>query len=186
MEIVMEPRTLVLSPWMAPNRIATWQQAIVLVYLNKVDVLEEYDAEEHAPASSARWSIKIPAVLRIRKTIDMHKSSVKFSRSNMLARDGSRCCYCPPSVARKPAKDLTYDHVLPRCRGGKTCWENIVMACRPCNRRKDKKTPKEAGMTMHFKPHKPASLALTGPLLIDTSKIHPLWVPYMTGAEATG
>jgi 5-methylcytosine-specific restriction endonuclease McrA len=182
----MEPRTLVLAPWMAPNRVASWQQAVVLVYLGKVDVLEEYGADEHAPASSANWSIQIPAVVRIRKTIDMNKSSVKFSRSNMLARDKYRCCYCPPHVSQKSAKDLTYDHVLPRSRGGKTTWTNIVMACRPCNRKKDKKTPQEAGMKMHFKPFKPESLSLTQPLLVDVSKIHPLWIPYMQGAEATG
>ena len=175
----MEPKTLVLAPWMAPNRIASWQQAVVLVYLGKVDVLEEYDAVEHAPASSARWSIKMPAVVRIRKTIDMHKSSVKFSRPNMLARDDYRCCYCPPERSRKAAKDLTYDHVLPRCRGGKTDWLNIVMSCRPCNRRKDKKTPQEAGMKMHFKPYKPEKLSLTQPLVYDTSKVHELWKPYL-------
>jgi 5-methylcytosine-specific restriction endonuclease McrA len=177
----MEPRTLVLAPWMAPNRIASWQQAVVLVYLGKVDVLEEYDAEEHAPASSSRWTIRVPAVVRIRKTIDMNKSSVKFSRPNMLARDEYRCCYCPPSVARKAAKDLTYDHVLPRSRGGKTCFENIVMSCRPHNRQKGNKTPQEAGLKMHFKPYKPASLKLST-MIIDVSRAHELWLPYITSA----
>ena len=55
------------------------------------------------------------------------------------------------------------------------------MACRPCNKRKDKKTPKEAGMTMHFKPFKPASLSLSQPLLFDVSKVHNLWKPYLQG-----
>jgi 5-methylcytosine-specific restriction endonuclease McrA len=179
----MEPRTLVLAPWMAPNRIASWQQAVVLVYLAKVDVLEEYDADEHAPASSARWTIHIPAVVRIRKTIDMNKSSVKFSRSNVYARDQYRCCYCPPKTARKTAKELTYDHVLPRCRGGKTVWENIVSCCVEHNRRKDKKTPQEAGMKMHFKPYKPESLQLA-PMIIDVERVHDLWKPYLQGHAA--
>lgn len=177
----MEPRTLVLAPWMAPNRLATWKQAVVLVYLGKVDVLEEYSADEHAPATSARWSIRIPAVVRIRKTIDMDKSSVKFSRPNMLARDKHRCCYCPPATSRKPAKELTYDHVIPRSRGGKRTWENIVMACFPCNTRKDDRTPAEAGMKMHFKPHKPESLPLTQPFVVDVSQVHELWKPYLQG-----
>ena len=169
-----------------PESVATWQQAIVLVYLGKVDVLESYEADEHEPASSTSWSIQIPAVVRIRNTIDMNKSSVKFSRSNMLARDGYRCCYCPPHLARRPAKELTYDHVLPRSRGGKTTWNNIVMACRQHNRQKGNKTPQEAGLKMHFKPFTPKSLSLTQPLLVNVRAIHPLWIPYMSGAEATG
>jgi len=183
----MEPRTLVLSPWAAPNRIASWQEAICLIVLGKAHVVESYHATEHDPATSQHWTIPIPAVVQLTTDIDYNKTSVKFSRSNVLARDKYRCCYCPPHSSRKTAKELTYDHVVPRSKGGKTTWNNIVMACKPCNRRKANRTPQAAGMKMHFKPYVPESLPLTQPLLIDVSKIHPLWMKHMQmDAAATG
>lgn len=182
----MEPRTLVLSPWGDPNRIATWQEAICLIVLGKAIVEESYDVTEHDPATSQHWSIQIPAVVRVTTDVGYNKTSVKFSRSNVIARDRSRCCYCPPHSARKPARELTFDHVLPRSKGGKTTWLNIVMACRSCNRKKGSRTPQQAGMKMHFKPYTPESLPLTQPLLVEVSKIHPLWMKYMQRSAATG
>ncbi len=182
----MEPRTLVLNPWGTANRIASWQQAICLLVLKKAVVVASYDVVEHDMLTSQHWTLQIPAVVQLSTDMSFNKTSVKFSRSNMLTRDKFRCCYCPPSVARKPAKELTYDHVTPRCQGGKTEWKNVVMACKPCNRRKGGRTPKQAGMKMHFKAYVPETLPLTSPLVIDVSRIHPLWSKYLHGAQATG
>jgi len=106
----------------------------------------------------------------------MHKNGVKFSRINVLTRDGMRCCYCGE---RKRPRDLNYDHVLPRSRGGKTVWINIVTSCMPCNRRKGSKTPQEAGLKMHFKPYAPSSLTHHEPLLFLLEKAPPEWLPYL-------
>ena len=92
------------------------------------------------------------------------------------------CCYCGQKF--KP-KHLTYDHVLPRSRGGKTDWEGIVSACKPCNRRKGNKTPAEARMHMHFKPYRPTSLPDSPPLLIEMNGAPKVWLPYIEAFAQT-
>lgn len=168
----MEPKTLVLSAHMAPQAIASWQQSIVLVVTGKVDVLEEYDAEVSSPS----LTLKIPAVVRLHKVIRMFKTGVKFSRSNMLARDDSRCQYCG---RRGTARTLNYDHVIPRHQGGTTCFANIVMACHSCNSRKRNRTPEQAGMPLLRKPFVPKSLPVGAPLLYNATDVPDCWRPYL-------
>jgi 5-methylcytosine-specific restriction endonuclease McrA len=176
----MEPRTLILNAWMAPHSVATWQQAICLLVTGKIDVLEEYAAEVSSPSVT----IRIPAVARLRKELGAHKRGVKFSRVNVLARDGFRCCYCGQ---KKSARELNYDHVVPRCKGGRTLWENIVTSCYACNARKGRRTPKEAGMRMHFQPHRPRVLPMTQPLLVAMGAVPDAWKPYLLDeARAAG
>src|SRR5271157_2941033 len=140
----MELRTLVLSPWMQPHGVVGWQAAVVLVVDSKVDVLEKFEATVRSAGNRYEGrdplSIDVPSVVRLRKPVRMHKDGVKFSRANVLTRDGCRCCYCPPEVARKSPRQLNYDHVIPKTqwRGPKsklTDWENIVTSCYPCNTR---------------------------------------------------
>jgi 5-methylcytosine-specific restriction endonuclease McrA len=171
-------RALVLSTTMQPDKIMSWEKAVTLVVLQKVDVLETYDVECRSPSIS----IQFPAVIRLRKHVRKHKDGVKFSRSNVLTRDGSRCCYCG---LRMHPKHLTYDHVLPRSRGGKTTWLNIVSACKPCNRRKGNKTPAEMRWSMHFKPYRPTTLPDAPPMLIDLSSAPAIWLPYIAAVAQT-
>jgi 5-methylcytosine-specific restriction endonuclease McrA len=168
----MEPRTLILNAWMSPHSIVTWQQAVCLLVTGKLDVLEEYEAEVSSPS----LTIRIPAVGRLRKEISLHKKGVKFSRINILTRDGFRCCYCGH---KKSPRELNYDHVIPRCKGGKTVWENIVTSCYACNTRKGRRTPKEAGLRMHFQPHRPRVLPMTQPTLFLANAIPDPWKPYL-------
>jgi 5-methylcytosine-specific restriction endonuclease McrA len=82
----------------------------------------------------------------------------------VLARDRWRCQYCGQ---KKKIAELTYDHVIPRSRGGKTCWENIVTACQDCNARKGDRTPEQAGMRLRSRPERPTwvpvfTIQLTG------------------------
>ena len=175
----MQPRTLVLNPWGSPNRVASWEGAVTLVVVEKARVELSYEVSEFGLITSQHLSMPVPAVIRLSRNTPRDKTSVKFSRPNMLARDNWKCCYCPPHLARKSARELTYDHVVPRARGGKTTWGNIVMACRPHNLQKGHRTAQEAGMKMHWKPFTPKKLSLSAPLLIEASKIHPLWIPYL-------
>jgi 5-methylcytosine-specific restriction endonuclease McrA len=163
-------RTLLLTPWMAPHRVLTWERAVVLVVLGKVDVLEEYDDVIRAPSRSLRT----PAVVRLKKG-PATKHVVRFSRINVYTRDGFRCQYCG---AKKTMRDLNYDHVVPRVRGGKTAWENIVTSCYACNDRKGSRTPEEAGMTLRRKPFKPSSLPVAPVLRITRSEMPDAWLPY--------
>jgi 5-methylcytosine-specific restriction endonuclease McrA len=168
----MSLRTLVLTPYMLPHRIASWQDGVVLAVTFKAEVLEAYDAVCASPSVS----LQIPAVVRLVKEIRANKKGAKFSRQNIYTRDGYRCCYC--NVKFYP-KDLNYDHVVPRSRGGATTWENIATACIKHNLEKDNRTPAEAGMRMYFKPYKPTTLPTTSPVLVDLETAPVQWLPYL-------
>lgn len=167
----MERHTLVLNPWMAPHRVCSWQEGVCLLVKGTVDVLEEYDEV----ASSPSTSFQIPAVVRLRKPVATHKKGVKFSRINVFTRDNFTCQYCG---TKKTMKDLNYDHVTPRVRGGKTVWENIVTSCYPCNDKKAGRTPDQAGMILRKTPVKPKSLPMTQPLL-GLRHIPDIWRAYL-------
>jgi 5-methylcytosine-specific restriction endonuclease McrA len=138
-------RTLLLTPWMAPHRVISWERSVVLVILGKVDVLEEYVEE----IRSQSLALRTPAVVRLKRVGTSIRQAVRFSRMNVYTRDGFRCQYCGE---KKAIHDLNYDHVVARVRGGKTVWENIVTSCYACNDRKGSRTPEEAGMALRRKP----------------------------------
>jgi 5-methylcytosine-specific restriction endonuclease McrA len=168
-------RTLLLNMG-RPHAILSWQDAICLVYQEKVIVLEEYDMTVSSPSTT----YFIPAVLQLRDSAPFNKKGVKYSPMNIYTRDNFRCQYCGE---RQLLKDLTQDHVIPRKQGGKTCWENIVASCVSCNSRKGGRTPEQAGMTLLRKPAKPHSLPLHA-VYVDSSKIPEAWEPYLNRAMA--
>jgi 5-methylcytosine-specific restriction endonuclease McrA len=172
-------RTLLLNPWMAPHKIISWERAVVLVVLGKVDVLEEYDEE----IRSRSFALRTPAVVRLKKAGRTMKHVVRFSRINVYTRDGFRCQYCGE---KKAMRDLNYDHVLPRVKGGQTVWENIVTSCYACNDRKGSRTPEEAGMRLRKKPSRPTSLPVTPAFRVDLSEMPEPWLPYCStlGSES--
>jgi 5-methylcytosine-specific restriction endonuclease McrA len=159
-----------LTPWMAPYRVISWERAIVLLYLGKVEVLEEYDERIHAPSITLRT----PAVVRLTKARVSSKNKVRFSRMNVFLRDGFRCQYCGE---KKAMDELNYDHVLPRVRGGKTVWENIVTSCYSCNDRKGGRTPEETGMTLLRRPFKPTTLPFA-PVIRPGAPVPDAWRNY--------
>ena len=154
----MHTKTLVLTPWYFPHKVIRWEDAVTLSYLGKADVVVSYVDEIRSPSTTLR----MPAVVRLRRKIDRAKPGVRFSRLNVYVRDAFTCAYCQLKL---PMSKLTYDHVLPRSRGGRTEWENIVTACAPCNARKANKTPDESGMWPNKRPHRPTSLPLMPPLI---------------------
>ena len=141
-------QVLLLNITYEPLKIINWKKAITLLCLGTVEVIEEYDLDIH----SVSFTLKLPSVVRLLKLVKRHKSPVKFSRQNIYARDRYRCQYCGE---RHATEELTYDHVFPKSRGGKTEWENIVTCCIDCNRAKGGRTPKEAGMALVRKPSRP-------------------------------
>ena len=122
-----------------------------LVFLGKVEVLEESERMVH----SSRFSVRVPAVIRLVRFVRFRRWDVKFSRENIYARDRYRCQYCNVELA---AKDLTCDHVIPRSQGGSTEWTNIVACCSECNRKKGGQTPGQAGLRLLKKPTRPSWL----------------------------
>lgn len=141
------PKTLVLNVGYDPVRVVPWTAAVTMVWLEKADVVSEYDCV----IRSQTIEIGMPAVLRLRKR-QRKTGTVRFKRRYVFARDKWTCQYCGQ---RLPAEDLTYDHVVPRARGGLTRWENIATSCSPCNHRKGDRTPREAGMRLIKVPKKP-------------------------------
>jgi 5-methylcytosine-specific restriction endonuclease McrA len=134
-------RTLLLNQGYQPVTTISWQKAICMLTLGKVEVVEEYDRE----IRSTFLIIKMPAVVRLISKFRRHKQRVKFSRHNILARDRWKCQYCGDKVR---LSDMTQDHVTPRSQGGITCWENS-------NAKKANRTPKQANMVLRKKPVRP-------------------------------
>jgi 5-methylcytosine-specific restriction endonuclease McrA len=141
-------QVLLLNISYEPLKIINWKKAITMLCLGKVEVIEEYTKDIH----SISFTIKLPAVVRLLKVVKRNRSPVKFSRQNIYARDRYKCQYCG---GKFQAEDLTYDHILPRSRGGKTEWENIVTCCMKCNRKKGGRTPREASMKLIRAPVRP-------------------------------
>lgn len=163
----MEARTLVLTPWYLPYRVVSWQDAITMVYLKKVDLVVAYDEEIRSPSCS----FPMPAVIRMRKKVTANRYRIRFSRLNVFMRDEFRCMYCG---SEHPARELTFDHVVPRSQGGRTEWGNILSACNHCNSQKGNRTPDQAGMSPLRHPFKPKSLPMR-PQRLDLGRIPKEW-----------
>ncbi|MBN2126638.1 MAG: HNH endonuclease [Deltaproteobacteria bacterium] len=142
-------QVLLLNITYEPLKIINWKKAITMVCLGKVEVIEEYNQEIH----SVSFTIRLPSVVRLLRMVKRPNTPVKFSRQNIYARDRYRCQYCGSRFA---TEELTYDHVLPKSRGGRTKWENIVTCCVECNRKKGGRTPEEAHMSLVRKPARPS------------------------------
>lgn len=164
-------RTLVLSQSYEPVNIVSWKQAITLLFLGKVEVVEEYDRD----IKTTSLVIKIPAVVRLVHAFRRHKKPVKFSRINIYGRDKYTCQYCG---TKKSIGDLTYDHVTPRAQGGKTTWTNIVTCCENCNRQKANRTPEQAGMRLLKVPVQPTSVPVLV-VAVNRESVPDAWRDYL-------
>lgn len=173
---MMDAQTLMLTNDYAPLKVISWQRAIELLTLGKVEVIEEYDRE----VRSAYLVIKIPAVVRLLKRFRRHKKPVKFSRVNIYGRDNYTCQYCGE---KKSINELTYDHVIPRSQGGKTTWTNIVSACGPCNSKKAGRTPEQARMKLRKQPVQPIDTPVVF-IAVSKTNVPDAWRDYLywTGA----
>ena len=120
-----------------PLSLVAWEDAVTAVLLGRVAVVAEYDREVASPSTR----IRLPSVVALR-TFQRRAKLVAFTRYNVFLRDRFTCQYCGTP---KPAWALTFDHVVPRARGGVTCWENIVTACEPCNLAKGDSIARQSG-----------------------------------------
>lgn len=173
-------QTLVLDQGYQPHRVVSWQRAIHMLFDGKIEILESYDED----IRSVTLTIKMPAVVRLLQRVRGRRQAVKFSRINVAVRDNYTCQYCG---VKKPLSKLTYDHVTPRSQGGKTVWENIVMACEGCNATKSNRTPAQAKMTLRKAPVRPTFLpAVT--MRFEMSSVPDSWMSwlYWNGALEEG
>jgi 5-methylcytosine-specific restriction endonuclease McrA len=118
-----------------PLSLWSWQDAIKAVFLDRVNIVAEYDHEVSSPS----FAMKVPSVVCLKAYVKP-ATYPAFTRFNVFLRDKFQCQYCGSE------DDLTFDHLVPRRFGGQTTWDNIVTACSPCNLRKGGKMPRESGM----------------------------------------
>ena len=131
---------LVLNQSYEPLNICRVRRAVVLLYENKAEMLENGSGFIH----SANFDFPVPSVIRLAAMIRRPpQSERKLTRFEVFKRDHYTCQYCSKEI-----QQLTIDHVIPRYRGGQHSWENVVSACVPCNRRKAGRTPQEARMKL--------------------------------------
>lgn len=144
---------LVLNAAYQPLSIIPWQDAIIKLHSEKAaDRVEIVSSYSERFIRSAHAKHQMPSVVRHVRYRHGKKRQIKFSRDNVWARDRGRCQYCGAQV---PRHSYTYDHVIPKCKGGKTTWENIVTACVLCNSRKRDMSVAEAKMKLRTIPVKP-------------------------------
>ncbi len=143
----MEKRVLVLNLDHSPVAVVSPQKAIVLLLLDKANCLSTYELLEIRTVSR---SFEYPAVIRLNHYKNIPYRGVLLNRVNLFRRDGGECQYCGSR------RHLTIDHVIPRSKGGKTSWTNLVTACNRCNVNKGDKTPEQAGFILRKEPFKPS------------------------------
>ena len=143
----MEKRVLVLNLDHSPVAVVSPQKAIVLLLLEKANCLSTYGLLEIRTVSR---SFEYPAVIRLNDYKNIPYRGVLLNRVNLFRRDGGECQYCGSR------RHLTIDHVVPRSKGGKTSWTNLVTACNRCNVNKGDKTPEQAGLILKKEPFKPS------------------------------
>ena len=117
-----------------PLSLCSRQDAVNSVFLNRVSTVRHYEKKVHSPTVS----FKLPSVIALKNYI-MPQSKPSFTRFNVFLRDNFTCQYCHNKFY---ANELTFDHLIPRCLGGKTSWGNVVSACTKCNLKKGKKNIK--------------------------------------------
>ena len=155
-----------------PLSLWSWQDAVKAVFLDRVNVISEYDHEVHSPS----YKMLLPSVIALRKYVVATRSPA-FTRFNLFLRDGFCCQYCGEKFL---AEELTFDHVLPRVQGGRTCWENVVSACAPCNLRKGGRLLSEIGLEPHRRPKIPTNKQLQkNGRAFPPNYLHKSWQDYL-------
>jgi 5-methylcytosine-specific restriction endonuclease McrA len=163
----MTSHVLVLNRDYSALTICSVQRAVILIHLQKAELVES------APGRYVRSpSVKFPypSIVRLKMYVRVPFRRIMLSRKNVLRRDGFNCQYCG-------SRDrLTVDHVLPKSRGGKDTWENLVAACTSCNNRKGNRTPEEAHMPLRRKPFRPSHVMFIRDYVGNVSD---KWKPYL-------
>lgn len=169
----LEP-VLLLSAGYIPLGVVSWTKAVSLVWQDKADAIETQERSIRSPSIT----IPAPSVVRLRRMVRPRDATVKLSRKNLFFRDGYTCQYC---ARRLPPAKLNIDHVVPRNRGGKTLWTNVVTACIVDNIRKGGRTPDEAGMTLLKHPEAP-DWSPAERILATVGQVPDRWRSYLGGA----
>lgn len=190
---MVDAHVLVLNRHYQPVHITNVRRALCLLYIGAARALDQqyrlFDFQSWAALSAevgdetigtASRRIRIPRVLVLQAYDRVPMGRIRFSRHNIFARDDHTCQYCGQ---RLPRRDLNLDHVVPRSRGGKTNWENVVTSCIECNFHKGGRTPDEAGMTLIRAPRRPRWSELVHPPRLRAR--YREWLPFLNVVDAS-
>src|SRR4029077_988573 len=157
-DFVTSASVLVLNKHYQPVHVTSAKRAFTLLYIGAARVIEPdfstFDFESWADLGVAAGhdvihtigrAIRIPRVIVLQMYDRLPRTKFRFSRLNIYARDDNTCQYCAQKL---PRTMLNLDHVIPRAKGGRTTWENVVCCCVPCNLKKGAKLAHEAGMKL--------------------------------------
>lgn len=188
---MLSTNVLVLNKSYLPVDVTSLRRAFSMLYQ---DIAKAVD-EEYATFDFHSWSelsvaahhegiglvgrvIRVPRVVLLRAYNHIPRRDVRFSRHNIYLRDQNSCQYCGQAFSRK---ELNLDHIIPKSRGGKTTWDNIVSSCFHCNRRKGGHLLKEVGMTLL----RPARRPLWTPLSIYSRRNghYREWLPFLNTVD---
>lgn len=164
---------LVLNRDYSPLTICSVQRAFLLVFLEKAELL---NSVEDRSLRSISKSYPFPSVIMINTYINIPYKGVVLSRHNIFKRDGNRCQYCGTN------KDLTIDHLIPRSKGGKSSWTNLVTACKKCNAQKGDYSIEKAGLKLLNPPVKPSYISF---IKMGTGRLREDWKQYLNPKKAS-
>ena len=190
----LDARVLVLNRGYQPVAVTRAMRAFGLLYAGTARALDEqfrsFDFDSWTELSAeigaeddivrtAKLALKVPRVVVLQTYDKMPRTQARFSRQNIYLRDNFTCQYCAKKFARQ---QLNLDHVIPRSKGGRTSWENIVCSCVKCNLTKGGRTPAEAHMKLLTAPKRPSWHSLTPTL----GKIpYKEWIPFVDPVAAS-
>ena len=144
--MLLDAPVLVLNQNYQPLNVCNARRAVVLIGLEKAELMENGRGDIHSVSST----FQVPSVIRLIRMVKRPLMHRRLSRRAVFYRDNFTCQYCETE-----SRTMTLDHILPRSRGGSHSWDNVVSACIPCNHRKAGSTPKEAGMRLIREPKAP-------------------------------
>jgi 5-methylcytosine-specific restriction endonuclease McrA len=190
---MLSSSVLVLNRSYLPVHVTSARRAFSLLYQGIARVVDEqyqtFDFEAWSQLAVARDAeaigtpgglIRVPRVIVLLAFDRLPRRHVRFSRINLMARDGFRCQYCGLKPHRS---ELNLDHVVPRSVGGRSTWENVVTSCVDCNRKKGGRTPRQAHMKLQQKPERPRWTPLAN--LMWSSVRYQEWRPFLSVVDAS-
>ncbi len=179
---------LLLNRYFAPVTVISARRAMTLLYAGSAHALDDSGEAFDFPGWRALpvradddrigvvgGALRVPRVLHLHDYDRTPDNVVRLTRRNLLLRDDYECQYCG---ARPGARGLNVDHVVPRSRGGRDTWDNLVISCHPCNLRKGRRTPDEAGMRLARRPRRPRWSATAHILLVARRPCRE-WQPFL-------
>jgi len=189
---MLEAHVLVLNRNYQPVNVTNVRRALVMLYIDAARALDdEYQlfdfsswralsAELSPSVGYARGRIRVPRIVVLQLYDRVPMGRIRFSRHNIFMRDDHTCQYCRKQLQRRL---LNLDHVVPRSRGGRTNWKNIVCSCVECNLKKGGRTPQEAGMKLAREPVKPnwSQIVHPGRMRVWYRE----WLPFLNPVDAS-